>query len=82
MDITSIRKKAIDAVASSSDLRDLENIYKSFLGKDGELNKLLKTLGSLPSEERREAGQSLNALKKEMVLLLQHLTIQDLFQIK
>ena len=66
MDITSIRKKAIDAVASSPDLQDLETVYKSFLGKNGELNKLLKTLGSLPSEERREAGQSLNALKKEI----------------
>ena len=66
MDITSIRKKAIDAVASSSDLQGLEIVYKSFLGKNGELNKLLKTLGSLPSEERREAGQSLNALKKEI----------------
>ena len=66
MDITSIRKKAIDAVASSPDLQDLESVYKSFLGKNGELNKLLKTLGSLPSEERREAGQSLNVLKKEI----------------
>ena len=66
MDITSIRKKAIDAVASSPDLQDLESVYKSFLGKNGELNKLLKALGSLPSEERREAGQSLNALKKEI----------------
>ena len=50
MDITSIRKKAIDAVASSPDLQDLESVYKSFLGKNGELNKLLKTLGSLPSD--------------------------------
>ena len=66
MDITSIRNKAIDAVAASPDLQDLESVYKSFLGKKGELNKLLKTLGSLPSEERREAGQSLNALKKEI----------------
>ena len=66
MDIASIRKKAIDAVASSPDLQDLEIIYKSILGKNGELNKLLKILGSLPSEERREAGQSLNALKKEI----------------
>ena len=69
MDITSIRIKAIDAVASSPDLQDLESVYKSFLGKNGELNKLLKTLGSLPSEERREAGQSLNALKKEIEVI-------------
>jgi phenylalanyl-tRNA synthetase alpha chain len=69
MDITSIRKKAVDAIASSSDLRDLETVYKSFLGKNGELNKLLKTLGSLPSDERREAGQSLNVLKKEIEVI-------------
>lgn len=69
MDITSIRKKAVDAIASSSDLQDLEIVYKSFLGKNGELNKLLKTLGSLPSDERREAGQSLNVLKKEIEVI-------------
>ena len=69
MDITSIRKKAIDAVASSSDLQGLEIVYKSFLGKSGELNMLLKTLGSLPADERREAGQSLNLLKKEIEVI-------------
>ena len=69
MEITSIRKKAVDAIASSSDLQDLEIVYKSFLGKNGELNKLLKTLGSLPSDERREAGQSLNVLKKEIEVI-------------
>ena len=66
MDITSIRKKAIDTVASTSDLKDLEIVYKSFLGKNGELNNLLKTLGSLPADQRKEAGQSLNLLKKEI----------------
>ena len=66
MDITSIRKKAIDTVASTSDLKDLEIVYKSFLGKKGELNNLLKTLGSLPADQRKEAGQSLNLLKKEI----------------
>ena len=66
MDITSIRKKAIDAVASAFDLKDLEIVYKSFLGKNGELNNLLKTLGSLPDDQRKGAGQSLNLLKKEI----------------
>ena len=66
MDITSIRKKAIDAVASASDLKGLEIVYKSFLGKNGELNNLLKTLGSLPDDQRKDAGQSLNLLKKEI----------------
>ena len=64
MDITSIKKTALGKISASKNAEILEGVFKSYLGKSGELNSLLKTLGSLPSDQRKEAGQSLNLLKK------------------
>ncbi len=61
-----LNKKAVDSLNSAKNLEDLSSIYKSFLGKNGELNVLLRTLSSLPEGKRKEAGKSLNALKKEL----------------
>ena len=66
MDITSIKKTALGKISASKNAEILEGVFKSYLGKSGELNSLLKTLGSLPSDQRKEAGQSLNLLKKEI----------------
>jgi phenylalanyl-tRNA synthetase alpha chain len=66
VDITSIKKTALGKISASKNAEILEGVFKSYLGKSGELNSLLKTLGSLPSDQRKEAGQSLNLLKKEI----------------
>jgi len=66
LDTSSIKKTALSAISTSSSINVLENVYKSYLGKTGELNTLLKTLGSLPADKRKAAGQSLNSLKKEI----------------
>jgi len=51
---------------SSKDKDSLERVYKSYLGKSGEVNLLLKSLGSLPQEKRKEAGKLLNTLKSDI----------------
>jgi phenylalanyl-tRNA synthetase alpha chain len=38
----------------------------AWLGKKGRLTAELKTLGNLPPEQRREMGQGVNALKREL----------------
>jgi len=64
--ITTLRKQTIEAIDKVSSLEDLDAVYKKILGKNGELSQLLKKLGSFPAEKRKELGQSLNALKKEI----------------
>jgi phenylalanyl-tRNA synthetase alpha chain len=52
--------------AASSD-RDLKALNDEFLSrKSGSLTALLKSLSSLPAEERREFGQRVNTLKTEI----------------
>lgn len=51
------RAKTLDAVAQ---------IRAEFLGKKGSLGLALRGLGKMPPEERREAGQKINAAKEKL----------------
>ena len=62
-DISSRSKHVFDAASSKAELDDT---YRSFLGKKGEVNILLKSLGSLPQDKRKDAGLLLNKLKEEL----------------
>ena len=64
--ILEIQSKAISCFKTANNKADLDEIYRSFLGKKGEVNILLKSLGSLPKEKRKEAGRILNQLKSTL----------------
>ncbi len=67
MEISVLRKKAINALKSSKDLKQLDKAQKIYLGKKGEIGNLLKTLKTLPTEKRRKLGTTLNHLKVELL---------------
>ena len=66
MDISTLRQKAIEALNNADSLIELEKKEKKYLGRKGEINLLLKSLGSLPLEERKGSGKILNLLKVEL----------------
>ena len=47
----------------AADLAALEDLRVSALGKSGTITEMVKGIGQLPPEERRDAGQQLNVLK-------------------
>ena len=61
--ISTLKSESSELINASNDKDSLEKAYKSYLGKSGEVNLLLKSLGSLPQEKRKEAGMLLNQLK-------------------
>ena len=61
-----LKAKAITEFKSADSRSDIDGIYRSFLGKKGEVNLLLKSLGSFPQEKRKEAGMLLNELKSDL----------------
>jgi phenylalanyl-tRNA synthetase alpha chain len=61
-----MRSTALAAVAGALSLRDLDDVRVAWLGKKGRLTAELKSLGNLPPEQRREMGQGVNALKREL----------------
>lgn len=55
-----------EALRRAETLGELEEIRLKFLGRKGELTSLLRLLGSLPPEERKEAGRRLNESKERL----------------
>ena len=51
-------------VEAAEDLRALQEVRVKWLGKKGRITQELKGLGALPSDERREAGQRIHAVKE------------------
>ena len=51
------------AQVEAADLAALESLRVSALGKSGTITDMVKGIGQLPPEERRDAGQRLNSVK-------------------
>ncbi|MBM4208139.1 MAG: phenylalanine--tRNA ligase subunit alpha [Gammaproteobacteria bacterium] len=62
---------ALTAVAAAQDLAGLDQVRVDYLGKKGRFTEQMKTLGSLPPEERRDAGQVINEAKDRFQAALQ-----------
>ncbi len=65
-DLDALRAELIAAVDGAADLAALEAIRIAELGKKGRITQLMKSLGGLAPEERKQAGQALNKLKGEV----------------
>jgi phenylalanyl-tRNA synthetase alpha chain len=65
--INDLRRDFTAALAAAQTPNDVKAIRDRFLSrKNGQVTSLLKALGSLPAEARREAGQRANHLKQEI----------------
>ena len=64
--ISELKSKVKKDFSSANDKSSLDDTYRSFLGKKGVVNILLKSLGSLPQDKRKEAGKLLNLLKSDI----------------
>ena len=64
--ISILKSESSELIDSSADRDTLDKTYKSYLGKSGKVNLLLKSLGSLPQDKRKEAGMLLNKIKSDI----------------
>jgi phenylalanyl-tRNA synthetase alpha chain len=62
-DIEALEARLTVAIADAPDEAALEAVRVAALGKKGEVSELLKGLGRMSPEERREAGPALNGLR-------------------
>ena len=60
------KTKLVASIHSASTLDELEDIRITALGNKGTITGLMKSLGSLDPDKRKEAGQLLNAIKEEV----------------
>jgi phenylalanyl-tRNA synthetase alpha chain len=61
--LSKLETELIAEITAAADLAALEAVRVSALGKKGRVSELMATLGSLPAEERKAFGQTVNALK-------------------
>jgi phenylalanyl-tRNA synthetase alpha chain len=66
IDLEKLRSELTTAVETAADLNALEEIRVSALGKKGQITAMMKSLGGMDPEERKQAGQSLNKIKGDI----------------
>lgn len=58
-------------ISQAQDAQALESLRIQYLGRKGELTLLLRSLGDLPPDKKKELGQQANLLKSELEQLLE-----------
>ncbi len=62
-DLRTLESELLPAIAAADDEAALEAVRVAALGKSGSLSALLKTLGTMTPEQRKEQGPLINGLK-------------------
>jgi phenylalanyl-tRNA synthetase alpha chain len=68
--VDAIAGEAREAVAAARTAADLERVRVRYLGRQGALTQLLRSLGSLPAAERPLVGAAANEAKRELEQLV------------
>ena len=66
-DYDKLKNEVLIKIKEANSLDDLENLRVQVLGKKGSITSLMKQLGSLEPDKRREAGQILNSIQKNVI---------------
>src|SRR5262245_7578127 len=61
-----LRSRAAAAVADANDPAEIDAVESSYLGRQGELRKLLGGIGQLPGEDRPKVGALANPIREEL----------------
>lgn len=64
--LKSLRQAAMDRVRSARSSAELDSLDTEYLGRKGQLTLMLRRIGSLPPEERKDFGQAVNQVKEEL----------------
>jgi phenylalanyl-tRNA synthetase alpha chain len=70
-DLAALKSECSKSIAAANDLAALDEARVSALGKKGRVTELLKTLGTLPEDQRKEFGASVNRMKVELEALIE-----------
>lgn len=63
-ELNQLVNEAEQAIKQAADLKSLDDIRVSYLGKKGSITERMKSLGKLPKEEKPAAGQAINVAKQ------------------
>ncbi len=64
--VNQTKQQFLDELAKVQATEGLEQLRVAYLGKKGYVTELLKGLGSVPADQKKEYGKNVNVLKKEI----------------
>lgn len=64
MDISELKNRAEKELEAAKNLPQLEEVFRSYLGKRGEVTLILRSLAGLAPAEKKQKGEEANLLKK------------------
>jgi len=70
-DLAALQAETDAALAGAMDLRGWDAIRIAVLGRNGKLTALLRDMGKIPAEQRRERGAALNRLKDALTAAIE-----------
>jgi len=73
-DLGSLRQEAEAAIAAAESTAELEELRVRYLGRKSELTTTLRSIGSLPPEERGPVGKAANEVRAALERLLEERT--------
>ncbi|GGD58449.1 phenylalanine--tRNA ligase subunit alpha [Pseudoxanthomonas indica] len=65
-DIESVSRQALADIADAQSPDAVEHLRVALLGKSGSITAQLKQLGSLPADQRKQAGEAINRVRDEI----------------
>ena len=65
-ELAQIRETGAETLERVSDEHELESFRIDYLGRNGQLNSIMKQLGTVAKEDRPRLGQLANSIKKEL----------------
>ena len=71
-DYEQLKNEILEKIDDSSTLEALEDVRVDSLGKKGSLSLLMKQLGSIEPDKRKETGQKLNLIQKEVLAAIEN----------
>jgi phenylalanyl-tRNA synthetase alpha chain len=70
-DLQALQAETDAALAAATDLRAWDAIRIAVLGRNGRLTALLRDMGSIPADQKRERGAALNRLKDALTAAIE-----------
>jgi len=75
-ELEKLRNAVLTSISQASTEKELSEIRVGVLGRKGSLTQLLKRLGTLPAEDRREIGKRANQVKDDLEKTIEEALLQ------
>lgn len=76
INLESTKKRAENEIRKSKNLKELNDVYKLYLGKKGELSLVLRSLKKMPKARKMKVGKEANKLKDILEEMIAKKTIK------